>query len=465
MERTDIENMRQIPIADFLARLGHEPVRRSGNELWYRAPYRSERTPSFRVNVAKQLWYDFGLGKGGDIFTLVGEFTRSGDFMAQARFIAETARMPLAAAEKPLYLPEPSEPAFEGVEAVPLLRSPLTEYLKERGIPYAVASRHCCRLNYGVRGKRYFAVGFPNVSGGYETRSRRFKGCVPPKDVSLVKAGDIPADVCSVFEGFMDFLSAVTLGLATGDCLVLNSVASLGKGGDIFTLVGEFTRSGDFMAQARFIAETARMPLAAAEKPLYLPEPSEPAFEGVEAVPLLRSPLTEYLKERGIPYAVASRHCCRLNYGVRGKRYFAVGFPNVSGGYETRSRRFKGCVPPKDVSLVKAGDIPADVCSVFEGFMDFLSAVTLGLATGDCLVLNSVANVEKALKHLDGYERIDCYLDRDEAGRRAMEALRTRYGGKVTDRSGIYQGCKDLNEYLQQVSRKQQKNNNLKIKE
>ena len=266
MERTDIENMRQIPIADFLARLGHEPVRRSGNELWYRAPYRSERTPSFRVNVAKQLWYDFGLGKGGDIFTLVGEFTRSGDFMAQARFIAETARMPLAAAEKPLYLPEPSEPAFEGVEAVPLLRSPLTEYLKERGIPYAVAYRHCCRLNY-------------------------------------------------------------------------------------------------------------------------------------------------------------------------------------------------------DVSLVKAGDIPADVCSVFEGFMDFLSAVTLGLATGDCLVLNSVANVEKALKHLDGYERIDCYLDRDEAGRRAMEALRTRYGGKVTDRSGIYQGCKDLNEYLQQVSRKQQKNNNLKIKE
>ncbi len=38
------------------------------------APYRGERTSSFRVNVAKQLWYDFGLGKGGDIFTLAGEF-------------------------------------------------------------------------------------------------------------------------------------------------------------------------------------------------------------------------------------------------------------------------------------------------------------------------------------------------------------------------------------------------------
>ena len=192
MERTDIENMRQISLADFLARLGHEPVRRSGNELWYRAPYRSERTPSFRVNVAKRLWYDFGLGKGGDIFTLAGEFARSGDFMARARFIAETARMPLVASEKPLFLPEPSEPAFEGVEAVPLLRSTLTDYLAERGIPYAVAYRHCCRLNYGVRGKRYFAVGFPNVAGGYEIRSRYFKGCVPPKDVSLIKPEDTP---------------------------------------------------------------------------------------------------------------------------------------------------------------------------------------------------------------------------------------------------------------------------------
>ena len=52
MERMEIDAMRQIPLADFLARLGNEPVRRSGNELWYRAPYRNERTPSFRVNVA-----------------------------------------------------------------------------------------------------------------------------------------------------------------------------------------------------------------------------------------------------------------------------------------------------------------------------------------------------------------------------------------------------------------------------
>ena len=297
MERTEIDAIRQIPLADFLARLGHEPVRRSGNELWYSAPYRSERTPSFRVNVAKQLWYDFGLGKGGDIFTLAGEFAQSVDFMEQARFIAKAANM--------------------------------------------VVDRSA----------------FPTCQ----------------------------------------------------------------------------------------------------------PKPAEPAFEGVEAVPLLRSPLTDYLAERGIPYAVASHHCFRLNYGVRGKRYFAVGFPNMAGGYEVRSHHFKGCIPPKDVSLVKLENTAADVCSVFEGFMDFLSAATLGLETGDCLVLNSVSNVKKAMKHLTAYGRINCFLDRDEAGRRTLDVLGKRYDGRVCDRSALYDGCKDLNEFLQLTTKKEM-NNNLKIK-
>ena len=227
MERTEIDAMRHIPLADFLARLGHEPVRRSGNELWYRAPYRNERTPSFRVNVAKQLWYDFGTGKGGDIFTLAGEFIGSNDFMEQVKFIAETANMPMPVPEmsKPTFLPKPSEPAFEGVEATPLFRSPLTDYLAERGIPYGIASRYCCRLNYGARGKRYFAVGFRNMGGGYELRTRFMKWCLPPKDISLIRNGSL---TCNLFEGFIDFLSWKVLGISRGeDYLVLNSVSLL----------------------------------------------------------------------------------------------------------------------------------------------------------------------------------------------------------------------------------------------
>ncbi len=97
----------------------------------------------------------------------------------------------------------------------------------------------------------------------------------------------------------------------------------------------------------------------------------------------------------------------------------------MAGGYEIRSRYFKGCIPPKSVSLVKPEDTASDVCLVFEGFMDFLSADTLGIGgNADCLVLNSVANVEKAAGLLDGYGRIGCFLDRDEAGRRTLEVLK-----------------------------------------
>ena len=84
------------------------------------------------MNVAKQLWYDFGLGKGGDIFTLAGEFLQSDDFMKQAKFIAEAANMTVAGWEKPVYLSKPTESVFEDVEVAPLLRSLLTEYLEER---------------------------------------------------------------------------------------------------------------------------------------------------------------------------------------------------------------------------------------------------------------------------------------------------------------------------------------------
>ena len=65
---------------------------------------------------------------------------------------------------------------------------------------------------------------------------------------------------------------------------------------------------------------------------------------------------------------------------------------------------------------------------------------------------------------LDGYGRIGCFLDRDEAGRRTLAALTMRYGERVTDRSSLYDGCKDLNEYLQ-LTTKKQKNNHLKIEE
>ena len=176
--------------------------------------------------------------------------------------------------------------------------------------------------------------------------------------------------------------------------------------------------------------------------------------------------LKGYLSERGIPSGVAARHCRQVSYRVHGKPYFAIGFQNVSGGWELRSKLFKGCIPPKDISLVSRQGMPTDTCDVFEGFFDFLSAATLGLTGGnDALVLNSVGNLERSFRYLDRYGKINCYLDNDEAGRKTFEALRTRYAEKTVDCSRDYADSKDLNEHLQKkLSERVTNNKTLKFR-
>ena len=59
----NIEDVKQIPIADYLHSLGYSPVKRQGNGLWYKSPLREEHEASFKVNTDRNLWYDFGAGK------------------------------------------------------------------------------------------------------------------------------------------------------------------------------------------------------------------------------------------------------------------------------------------------------------------------------------------------------------------------------------------------------------------
>lgn len=69
---TEIDRMKRIPIEEFLARLGHSPVQRRTNALWYKAPYREERTASFKVNMERNLWYDYGWARAATSSPLPG---------------------------------------------------------------------------------------------------------------------------------------------------------------------------------------------------------------------------------------------------------------------------------------------------------------------------------------------------------------------------------------------------------
>ena len=73
----NIQEVKNIRIADYLQSLGYTPIKQQGNSLWYKSPLREEKDASFKVNTELNRWYDFGLGKGGNIIALAEELYAS----------------------------------------------------------------------------------------------------------------------------------------------------------------------------------------------------------------------------------------------------------------------------------------------------------------------------------------------------------------------------------------------------
>lgn len=234
----DIETVRHIALDDFLESLGHSPVRRKGNVLWYLSPLHEERTASFKVDIGLNCWYDFGLGRGGGIITLARELYRSNDITYLLECIGRSAPDSVRR-----FVPDVKKqkqpPTFTEIGVFPLKSPALLAYLRERKIDTDVARNECVEVHYTCNGKRYYAIGFRNRSDGYELRNRWFKGCIAPKDISYIKPGGDKANAtCLVFEGFMDYLSFLTLrkhgrlsffDAMESDFIVLYSVSSICK--------------------------------------------------------------------------------------------------------------------------------------------------------------------------------------------------------------------------------------------
>ena len=226
-----ISEIKNIPLADFLSLLGHEPAVRKGTRLWYKSPLRQEQTPSFKVETTLNCWYDFGIGKGGDIIDLARLVYRSANIGYISDRILRGCAAPSARTAALSFAPRPSAPKAGNMKIVPLAHPALLAYIKERGIPAHIAGAVCREAHYSINGKSYFAVAFGNVNGGWELRNKYFKGCAGHKDISCLPwSRDGPSSECAVFEGFIDYLSALTLGLIPGcDAIVLNSVINVNK--------------------------------------------------------------------------------------------------------------------------------------------------------------------------------------------------------------------------------------------
>lgn len=236
-----IQDAKGLDMVAYLESLGYGPQKIRGNDYWYLSPLREEKTPSFKVDRKLNLWYDHGIGKGGNLVDF-GVLFYHCSVAAFLRKLTDQSALnfsfhPLISASKEETIDE--EKGLRILAVKPLDDTRLCNYLMSRKIPLSIATEYVKEVAFEMRGKHYTAIGFQNNSGGYELRNSFFKGCVAPKDSTVIlKEGG--AGVV-VFEGFFSFLSYLTLAqkeeaksslqmnCQQSNYLVLNSLSFLEK--------------------------------------------------------------------------------------------------------------------------------------------------------------------------------------------------------------------------------------------
>ena len=235
MKEEDLSRIKRYPIVEYLERKGIKPVRKTPTYAMYRSPLREETHPSFKVDTEKNLWIDYAEGRGGSIIDLC--MRMEGCTLSEAiHRLGQNASDNGTSSFLNDFVPNNSQPvmAVNGarrlIEISDTLPSHLQDYLtKERCINLEKAMPFLKCISYEVRSRLYQAIGFANLSGGYELRDdKTFKGTIAPKDITPIFT-DRTEPVC-IFEGFMDFLSFLSMKEEiTNHCLVMNSVSNVAR--------------------------------------------------------------------------------------------------------------------------------------------------------------------------------------------------------------------------------------------
>ncbi|WP_439698162.1 toprim domain-containing protein [Mucilaginibacter sp. AW1-7] len=226
----------QVSIVDLLARLGFHPLRRSGKEDIYLSMLRdSDTKPSFAVNDELGVWYDHGLGKGGNVIDFGLLYWAGSTFSDVIGKIKSTCNLPILRVSPDLNRINTRRHALKvphyRVESVKELGNnpAISRYLQSRGI-FKAADGHLKEVYYFVEDEKktkkyFFAAGWQNELGGWEVRNKYFKGCLGHKAISLIQ-GD--TDRLHVFEGYFNYLSWKTDNpLINNTVLVMNTTVLL----------------------------------------------------------------------------------------------------------------------------------------------------------------------------------------------------------------------------------------------
>ena len=159
--------------------------------------------------------------------------------------------------------------------------------------------------------------------------------------------------------------------------------------------------------------------------------------------------LFAYANERKIKSDLVKLYLKEIHYTNQNKKYYSLCFENDKGGYELRNKYAKMNIGGKTITTLKGSE--SSKVSVFEGFFNFLSALTyfkLQKFEGDVIVLNSTALLDSAIDFLSSYNSIYTFLDNDNAGNIATQKIFDLHQEKVVDCRKYYQDFNDFNDFI-----------------
>jgi hypothetical protein len=169
------------------------------------------------------------------------------------------------------------------------------------------------------------------------------------------------------------------------------------------------------------------------------------------ARPLKNQILIDYLKSRKMNINVCKKYLVEVYYKVNEKNYFGVGFLNNKGHFEIRNIYVKLALGKKWFTWINKNQ---SSIIVLESWSDFISLLTLYPKYElwkDFLILNSLSMLSKTDEVLLNYSEIFWALDNDAAGSKATENCLEKWNNELVkskDVRYLFQGSKDLNEYL-----------------
>lgn len=200
------KQINKIKFSKLLSNIGCTPIKSSYKEEWYLSPFRKEKNASFKIDLAKNRYWDFGRGEGGtvidfwceykccDVKTAIREISNSFFFQKQSGFSEDT---------KSCAKIEERDSKIKILDVKPIFNLRLIEYLSQRGITKR-SFPFIREIHYTNNGNKYYSIGFKNDKGGYELRNKYCQNCSSKDITSLIKESS--STLC-VFEGFIDFLS------------------------------------------------------------------------------------------------------------------------------------------------------------------------------------------------------------------------------------------------------------------